>query len=178
MTNLIVAMILLAGIFMAAALLSLSTFGPQAAVSEAMKKIEQITGERSRTEIETVTINVTGASDLVELTLRNTGQQSLHVGEEWDVIIAYDNSSTSTGLRVVHLSFTDAASPGSDEWVIEGIYLDAANSEVELFGRDVLDAGEELVINAKLASPISDSSTNTVALVAPNGVGVTAQFTN
>ena len=41
MTNLIVAMILLAGIFMAAALLSLSTFGPQAEVSEAMKKIEK-----------------------------------------------------------------------------------------------------------------------------------------
>ena len=178
MTNLIVAMILIAGIFMAAVLLSISAFGPQAEVSEAMKKIETITGEMSRTEIETVTINVTGAGDDLEVTLRNNGQQSLHVGEEWDVIIAYDDSSTSTGLRVVHLAFTDAASPGSDEWVIEGIYLDAANSEAELFGRDVLDTGEELVINAKLASAISDSSTNTVALVTPNGVGVTAQFTN
>jgi hypothetical protein len=178
MTNLIVAMILIAGIFMAAVLLSLSSIGPQAEVSEAMKKIEQTTGEMSRTEIETVTINVTGAGDDVELTVRNNGQQSLHVGEEWDVIIAYDNSSTSTGLRVVHLGFTDAASPGSDEWVIEGIYLDAANSEAELFGRDVLDTGEEMVINAKLASAISDSSTNTVAFATPNGVGVTAQFTN
>ncbi|NQW17893.1 MAG: hypothetical protein HQ478_10460 [Chloroflexi bacterium] len=178
MTNLIVAMILIGGIFVAAVLLSMSAFGPQAKVSESMKKIEQLTGEMSRTEIETITVNVTGAGDDVELTLRNNGQESLPVGKEWDVIISYDDSSTSTGLRVVHLGFTDAASPGSDEWVIEGIYLDAANSEPELFGRDVLDTGEELVINAKLASAISDSSTNTVAFATPNGVGVTAQFSN
>jgi hypothetical protein len=178
MTNLIVTLLLMAIIIAATVLVSTTSLGAQANMSSALKRSDQITTSIARTAVETLSVNVDSAGDDIEVTVRNSGQEPLRVDGGWDLIFAYDDSSTSTGLQIVRLSYTGNTIPTPGEWVLEGIYMDAANAEAEVFGRQILDAGEEAVINARLASAISDSSTNTVTLATSNGVGLTTQFTN
>ncbi len=123
-------------------------------------------------------VDVTNGGAEFSLTVRNDGETSLRVTGDWDLILAYDSSPGSTGLKIIRLTFTESVSLDNDEWLVKGIYLDASESEAEVFGEDIFDSGEELVINARLATSISTPSTNSLALSTDSGVTMSAQFTN
>ena len=178
MTNLIVGVITLAGIITGTMALMLGALGPQLDVADAVKFVRDESGSVSGTEMSAVLVDVTDGGSRISLTVRNDGETPLRVTEAWDLILAYDSSPSSTGLEIVHLTFTESASLNNDEWLVEGIYVDASESEAEEFGKDIFDSGEELVINAKLTISISTPSTNSLALSTSSGVTLSAQFTN
>ena len=178
MTNLIVGVLTLAGIIAGTVALALGALGPQLDVADAVKFVRHEAGSVAGIEMSTVLVDVTDGGTELSLTVRNDGETPLRVTEDWDLILAYDSLPGSTGLEIVHLTFTESVSLDNDEWLVEGIYLDASESEVEQFGKDIFDSGEELVINAKFATSISSPSTNSLALSTDSGVTLSAQFTN
>ncbi len=178
MTNLIVGLLTLAGIIAGTVALAQGALGPQLDVADAVKFVREESGHAAGTEMSAILVNVTDGGTGISLTVRNDGETPLRVTEDWVLILAYDSSASSTGLEIVHLTYTESASLNNDEWLVEGIYLDASESEAEEFGKDIFDAGEELVIDAKLATAISTPSTNSLALSTDSGVTMSAQFTN
>ena len=178
MTNLIVALLTLSGIIAGTAALAQGALGPQLDVADAVKFVREVSGTVAGTEMSAILVDVTDGGLGISMTVRNDGETSLRVTEDWDLILAYDSSPSSTGLEVIHLTYTTSASLGNDEWLVEGIYLDASESEAEEFGRDILDSSEEMIINAKLATAISTPSTNSLALSTDSGVTMSVQFTN
>lgn len=168
----------MAGIIAGTVALSLGALGPQLNVADAVKFVRQASGPVAGTEMSTVLVDVTDGGTGISLTVRNDGETPLRVTEDWDLILAYDSSPSSTGLEILHLTFTESTSLNNNEWLVEGIYLDASETVPEVFGKDIFESGEELVINAKLATSISTPSTNSLALSTDSGVTLTAQFTN
>ena len=178
MTNLIVGLLTMAGIIAGTAALMQGALGPQVDVADAVKFVREASGPAAGTEMSAILVDVTDGGLGISLTVRNDGETPLRVTKDWDLILAYDSSPGSTGLEVLHLTYTTSASLNNDEWLVEGIYLDASESEAEEFGRDILDSSEEMIINAKLATAISTPSTNSLALSTDSGVTMSAQFTN
>ncbi len=136
------------------------------------------TGDVFRTEITSLGVSVTGAGTDVELTVRNSGQAPLRGFDKWDLILAYDPVGASTGLKLVRLVYTDDASPGDDQWNLQGIYMDASESEPEVFGPGIVDSGEEFVLKARLSASVATATTNSLTLAVATGVTLGAQFTN
>lgn len=178
MTNLIVGLITMAGIIAGTLALVQAALEPQLDVADAVKFVREEAGPIVGTEMAAILVDVTDGGLGISLTVRNDGETPLSVAKDWDLILAYDSAPSSTGLEIVHLTFTESGSLNDDEWSVEGIYFDASESEAEEFGRDIFNSGEELVINAKLGTAISTPSTNSLALVTDSGVTLSVQFTN
>ena len=178
MANLIVGLLTLAGIIAGTVTLVQGALGPQVNIADAVKFVREEFGPVTGTEISAILVDITDSGSRLALTVRNDGETPLRVNEDWDLILAYDSSPSSTGLEIVHLTYTGGSVLSDDEWLVEGHYRDASESEIEEFGREMLDAGEELVINAKLATAISTPSTNSLALSTDFGVTLSAQFRN
>ena len=177
MTNLIVGLITLAGIIAGTVALVQGGLAPQAKVADAVRFVQEDSRPVAGTEMTAIFVGVTDGGTGISLTVRNNGESALRVTEDWDLILAYDSSATSTGLEIVRLAFTESTSLNDDEWLVEGIYFDASESEAEEYGKGILNPGEELVINAKLGTSISTPSTNSLALSTDSGVTTSAQFT-
>ena len=178
MANLIVALLTTAGVITAVVTLLHGALAPQGELSDSWKSMRTHSAEMVQTEMSALGISVTSGGQDLELTVRNDGQTPLREFDKWDLIVAYDPSSTSTGLRLVRPSYTEDGPPGADHWTIGGIYLDATGPDAEVFGLGVADPGEEFVVQAKLGVPIGSPSANAVTLAATNGVTVSSQFAN
>lgn len=171
-------MLTLTGIITGAVVLMQGALAPQGELSDAWKTLKANSREMIQTKMSALGVDVTGGGSDIELTIRNDGQTLLRDFDKWDLIVAYDPTTTSSGLRFVSLVYTDQASPASGQWSVPGIYLDASESDSEVFGPGVVDPGEEFVVRAKIGIPIGTPSTNTLLLAVANGVTLSAQFNN
>ncbi len=131
--------------------------------------LEQI-GDRNetimRTELTPVSTNVTlgtGPSTL-EIVLEDTGQTKMTDFDKWDVIVQYYDDSGD--YHVVWLPYS-ASGGGTNEWGVGWIHL---NGATEKFEPNVLNPGEQVMIQTWLNPPVGAGTTNMVVISTTSGV--------
>lgn len=128
--------------------------------------------EIMRTELLPITASQPSA-DLLEVTLRNSGQTKLSSFEKWDVVVQYHDAGSTYYVEWIPYA---AEAPGNNEWTKEGIYLDAGNKTAEVFEPGILNPGEEIIIEAKLNPSVGAGTTNLVVVSTPNGTQTSIVF--
>jgi len=122
-----------------------------------------------RTELATDDAAMPSAS-LLQITLENNGQTKLASFAKWDVIVQYYDDGGS--YHVTWLPYTEGAL-GNNEWKKTGIYLDG---QAEVFEPDIVNPGEEIVIEANLTPTVGANTTNLVVVSTPNGIPASEIF--
>ena len=162
----LIALIIVGGMTMSQGFLS--------SVDSTMVGVEELSvreGEIMRTEISTINATQT-ASNSLDLSLRNSGQVKLSSFSKWDVIVKYYKSGS---YHVTWLPYIDG-SPGNNEWTVSGIYLSSENLTAEIFEPEILNPGEEMIIQAKLSPGIQKGTTCDVIVSTPNGISDALSF--
>ncbi len=113
------------------------------------------------------------SADLLEVTLRNSGQTKIGDFEKWDVVVQYHD--TDSTYYVVWIPYT-AGDPGNNEWTKKGIYLDAGSETAEVFEPGILNPGEEIIFEAKVNPSVGEGTTNLVVISTPNGTQTSIVF--
>jgi hypothetical protein len=60
---------------------------------------------------------------------------------------------------------------------VEGLYLDASEGTEEVFDPDILNPGEEVVIQIWVSPPVGSPTTNLATVATPNGISASTAFT-
>ena len=178
MANLIVAMVTLAAIITTTISLMNSALTPHFKLSDAWKQMRTRSEQMVRTEMSTARVSVDSAGTSIEVTVRNDGETPLRAFDKWDLFVSYAPAPSGSGLKVLRLDYTEQETPGTDEWSVPGIYLNAAASEAEIWSPGIVDSGEEFVLRAKVGTPIATSTASVLTLAAQNGVTLSTQLTN
>ena len=113
------------------------------------------------------------SSGITDITLSNSGQTKLADFSKWDIIIHYYDDLDE--YFVIWLPYT-SGTPGSNEWTVEGIYLDAGGGTPEAFEPDILNPGEEIIVRAQLDPPAKDTTAVMVVAATPNGIPASISF--
>jgi hypothetical protein len=108
--------------------------------------------------------------DPLEIVLENTGQTKIADFERWDVIVQYYDSDGF--YQVKYLTYS-ASGGGINQWGVGWIKL---NDEAEKFEPNVLNPGEQLMIETSLDPSVSDNATNMVVISTPSGITCSTYF--
>ena len=125
------------------------------------------TEDVARTDIEPVSTAVLPGRQIVEITLRNTGESKISDFESWDVTVQYYDYLDE--YHTTWLTWVDGT-PGDNQWSVKGIYIDAADETPELMETGVLNPGEEIIIRAKLSPKVHLSANNLAIVSTADGV--------
>ena len=120
--------------------------------------------DQARTDLQILGATAVSAN-LVDITIKNTGTTKLADFERWDVIIDY--TSSALGDLVTWYPYGD--------WTRQ-IYISAATSTYEELEPNILNPGEEMIINVSISIPINPGSSNVAIISTPNGIAVSAPF--
>ena len=141
-------------------------------VDTSTTRLEEI-GHRNETIMRTdlSTVNATmPASNIVEITLQNTGQTKLADFDKWDVIIQYHDGLGNYYTRwLPHANGT----PGNNEWEVVWIRLNGAD---EVFEPNVLNPDEQIKIRAQLSPAVGAGTVNMAVVSTPNGIPASTYF--
>ncbi len=167
-TAIIVIMVLLFAVFSSAE----SFFSAQAAVVESWQEMEQRMEDHARTDLSAIGAVTDG--NVVTVTLRNDGSTKLADYDQWDVLMDY------TGLSRDYVEWYDyvTGTLDSGEWKVHDWYLDASAETAEVFDPQILNPGEEMVIEISVSYTISTASTSLATVASPNGAVATLAFTH
>jgi hypothetical protein len=125
-----------------------------------------------RTELMPVSTNITlvaGPTPL-EVVLQNTGQTKAADFEKWDIIVQYyDNSG---GYHVVWLPYSNTGG-GTNEWGVGWIHI---NGQPEMIEPNVLNPGEQIMLQTWLDPEVGSGTTNMITVSTPSGVTSTTYF--
>ena len=130
-------------------------------------------GEIMRTDIATVSATLLFWTDHVRVKLGNEGQTKLSSFDNWDFFIQYYDISSN--YYTEWLPYTEGVL-GNNQWKKIGIYLDAGDKKVEAFEPLILNAGEEMLMDARLSPDLQEGSNAGITVSAPNGVTDTISF--
>jgi hypothetical protein len=109
------------------------------------------------------------AADTLEVIMENTGQVRLAEFDKWDFIVHYRDDA-----GVYHVEWLPyAAEPGANEWNVAWIRL---NGATEVFEPNVLNPGEQIMLQALLDPAPGPGTTNIVVVATPNGVTTSTYF--
>jgi len=171
MSNAIVTVIMTALMLAGVSILAQGSFTAVGSVSDSWKDMEVRSSALSRTDMGV--LDVSYATPTLDVTLVNTGGESLRNFGKWDVVAQY--YETDGTYNTTYLTYT-TATLGDNEWQKVGIYLDASASTAEAHQPQILDPGEELVIRLSM-TPVADAAANNVIVIGtPNGVTVSEPF--
>lgn len=172
MVNVVVSLFSIAIVLVGVGLFSQSGFSSLQQLTEAWNKLETRQIQRAHTRLEV--IKTASAGGLVELTLRNNGQEPVRDFGSWDLIVDYFDTA---GKRwSLWLPYTSTNPPGADQWTVKGIYM-VATSKPEVFQPNILDPEEEMVIEFALSSTLAGGDSSHKAVVGtPNGITVSTFF--
>ena len=139
-----------------------------ARISETWTDVE----ERSLGDIQTrlrgpIGLTAKAASTTVEIILTNIGDDPLEQFSKWDVIIETWHSDCP---KITYLTYSTTTPPAAGRWAIKDVYLNAASSTPEVVDPDVLNPGEQAVIEVNPDHPLVVNSYNQVMLATPNAV--------
>ena len=160
-----IALVVVGGMTMSRGFLS-SVDSTSAALEEVGARGEDI----MRTELATVSVTMPAANRL-QVRLANDGQTKLASFSKWDVIIHYYDEYDD--YYVKWLPHTANQTLNDNEWQKVGIYLGA---EAEVFEPNIVNPGEEIVIEAQLNPAVGDNTTNLVVISTPNGIPASVTF--
>ncbi|MEE8471628.1 MAG: hypothetical protein V3S82_00510 [Dehalococcoidia bacterium] len=125
-----------------------------------------------RTDLSTLTATQPSA-DLLDVTLRNTGQVKLGSFDRWDVIVQYTDSGAT--YYVKWLTYTTGVL-GDNEWKKTAIYV-GGTTDAEVFEPGILNPGEDLKFQVKLNPTVGTGTDNLVIISTPNGIAASIAFT-
>lgn len=140
----------------------------------AWQEMEERTGDQARTDLTSLAAATKSSGSIIEITLRNDGDTRLTDFEQWDVIVQYYTASSK--YQVAWLPFV-IGEPAHSEWMVLGIYQDAAAATSEMYEPDILNPGEQILLRLRVNPPVGPNSSNLATIAAPNGVTVSAAFT-
>lgn len=155
--------------------LSETYFVTQETLLAANQEMSARTQEQTQTALTLIATATKNAGANVELTFRNTGSAKIADFDQWDVIVQY--YTVQDTYMVQWLPYTASATPGDNQWGVNGIYLTAAALTPEVYEPGILNPGEEIVVRLKLFPIVSINTTNLVTIAVANGVGQSAIFT-
>ncbi|MCB0064820.1 MAG: hypothetical protein KDE19_22000 [Caldilineaceae bacterium] len=142
---------------------------------QAQSMMEEQAALRETTALEFVESSVTGGTGtLVEFTFRNVGSSKLANFAQWDLIVQH--YSAAGMYSVQWLPYVTGSVPGNNQWAVVGLYLSAAAGTPEVYEPGILNAGEEIVIQAKVQPPIGPNTTNLATLMTDTGYQQSALF--
>ena len=159
-------------VILAMGIIAQGTFKSAVDLWDAWSHMEVLSGDIARTQVRAV--SVTHSPPLIDLTLENSGQQSLLDLSQWDVVLQYYEPDGT--YHQVWLPYTSSASPADNQWTVTGIYLDAETSKSEVYQPNVFDPGEEMVIRVKISPAATDTPGNMIVVGTANGVSVSLLF--
>ena len=123
--------------------------------------------QRADTKI-TGPINLSvSATSTIQITIVNKGNVALGQFSDWDVIFEIQQAP---GLGIAYLKHTSNASPGANQWSVQGIYLNASSTTPEIVDPGVLNPGEEMIVLANPSPSVIPNTHDRATFVTPNGV--------
>jgi hypothetical protein len=161
-----IALIVVGGMTMAGGFLN-SLDNTSANIDLVSQRNEQI----MRTNLSIVEVNQI-SSYRVEVVVENSGQVKLAEFNKWDVIVHHSGDDEKD--YVTWLPYT-SGNPDDNEWSVEGIYTLTGTEEV--FEPNILNPGEEMIMEIRLYPGIYPESENLINITTPNGVTVSKTFT-
>lgn len=142
----------------------------QDAIMESWREMEERLEDRARTKLTSLSAQTLSAGSLVDITLKNEGTTKLSDFDQWDVILEY--TGTDSADHVQWYPYGSAV----NEWTVLGIYQDAPSSP-EVFDPNILNPGEEIVIEVSVSPPVASGTTNLAVIAVPNGISASTVFT-
>ena len=121
----------------------------------------------ARTGIEPVSTNLLPGREILEITLRNTGELKQADFERWDFTVQYYDYLNN--YQTFWLDYV-AGTPGDNQWTVKGIYTDASSETAEVLNPDILDTDEEIVLQAKLSPAVHIAANNLAIVSTADGV--------
>ena len=150
-------------VIIATVTMMMSAFHSASTVSDSWKLMEQQAENIRRTEISAVPPeNYNGG--IINLMVRNEGQTDLGNFSHWDIIAQYQNGG------IYYIDYTDNASPGSNQWAVEGIYLTDNTTVAEVFDANILNPGETMKLYINLDPEIGAGKTGRLTASTFNGI--------
>ncbi len=163
METTLISLVSVALIIVAAVTMMMTSLQSASTVTDAWRQMEQRAISIRRTEIVAVPPgSYSGGS--VNLTVRNEGQVNLGNFPDWDVIAQYQTGGIS------YITYTDNASPGNNQWIVEKIYLTDNVSINEVFDPNILNPGETMKVVINLDPEIGAGETGRITVSTPNGI--------
>jgi archaellum component FlaF (FlaF/FlaG flagellin family) len=172
MAALVVSIICIAMIVVGGMTLSQGILTSADTAATSVQEISVREGEMMRTDIDAVRAAYLSWSDLLRVTVKNTGQTKLASYDKWDVIANYFDSTDNYTSR--WLPHTDAT-PVDNEWQNARIGL---NGPTEFFEPGILNPEEEMVILAHLNPPPKNATNGNITVATPNGINSSISFSN
>jgi hypothetical protein len=127
-----------------------------------------------RTNIQ-VLVAYQSAADLLDVSLRNSGQTKLANFDNWDVIVHYRGNDAQD--HVTWLPFNPNVNGLIvNQWGLKGIYIDSSLQSLEVFDPGIFNPDEEMIIECKLSPPAAPNTINLVSVSTPNGITVSKSF--
>jgi hypothetical protein len=126
-----------------------------------------------RTNVEILEAAQTESATILEVTLRNSGQTKLVNFDKWDIIVHYRDSGAIDHIK--WLPYTTGALD-NNQWLLEGIYMDAGTLAAEVFEPGILNPDEEIIIRCKLNPGVGLNTVNLISITTPNGITVSKAF--
>ncbi|MDA0798903.1 MAG: hypothetical protein O2826_03575 [Chloroflexi bacterium] len=162
------------GLALAAVITVTGTFvGGSNEVLDARLQDAERTAALNGTSIELVAATYSG--DVATLTFRNVGRVPLRATDSWDVWVSTHDASGNYNPEQLTRSTTASAS--ADEWVLGGIYLDAASQATESTYPGILNPSEEMVLTLNVEPDAADPEANLATLALPIGASARVALT-
>jgi len=147
----------------------------QDALVQSWKDMEQRTEARAHTDILVTDVTVSNSGSTLDVTLDNRGNEKLAAFEDWDVIVQY---YTLSGTYVIgRLSYVASGPLAANTWTVAGIYEDASQSITEVFEPNILNPGEQGVIEAEISPSMGLGTSALVVITTPNGIRASQVYT-
>ncbi len=138
-----------------------------------LEQVSKRDGEIMRTELSVLEARCNRYGFLT-VTLRNSGQTKLADYSKWDFIVHYYDNNNEYYIK--WLPYTTDATPADDEWTVERIYLDESAGRPEVYEPDILNPGEEILLEAQLNPYARRFSALMVVISTPNGTPASVSF--
>ncbi len=163
MESLLISLISVALVLVATVTMTMSAFSSAITITDSWSAMEQRVEEIRRTSIRvTPPDNYSGGN--IDLMVSNDGHTNLGDFAHWDVIAEYQTGSLQ------YLDYTTDASPGSNQWTLEGIYMSSNTSILEAFDFNILNPWETANLTINLNPEIASGENGRITVSTPNGV--------
>ena len=147
-----------------------STVRSQEELMTSWQLMEHRLDDQTRTSVEILGTNTTSGGEVVEVTLRNNGSTRLTHFEDWDIVFQYQ----APGSIVADWYPYTPLAPSSNEWGLQGIYVDTTAGSPEVIEPGIINPGEEFVLHLRVSPGIQISTTNQIVITTDNGVNTSA----
>jgi hypothetical protein len=172
MESILTAVIIITVLLFAMLMLSNAFISAQDTLHTSWQQMQARVGAQAETRLALVDTEFLSEGAVLEVTLGNEGTIQLADFDRWDAIIQYYDMTSAYYIR--RLNYLEGAEPITDEWTVKGIYVDAAAAAPELYGRGILDPGEQMVVRMRVSPAIDENTAALVTFSAENGERISA----